>query len=85
MADPAAALRPVCEGLGIDPDDSALQEVSWNGQRLDEVYPWGTIRAPTPEANLATAQELSNAERDEVGARAKPFLEPFGYEQFLAG
>ena len=85
MADPPAALRPVCDALGIDPDDAALRKVSWNGEPLDEVYPWGTIRSPTPEANLATAQELSSAERDEVGARARPFLEPFGYEQFPVG
>jgi hypothetical protein len=85
MADASAALRPVCEGLGVDPEDSALQQVSWNGQALDEVYPWGTIRAPTPEANLATARELSDDERSEVGARARPFLEPFGYETFLEG
>ena len=35
---------------------------SWNGKVLEQVYPWGTIRTPTPEANQATADELSAAE-----------------------
>ena len=59
--------------------------MSWNGRALDQVYPWGTIRTPTPEANLATANELDGQEKREVEVRAGRFLEPFGYDHFLGG
>ena len=28
---------------------------SWNGQKMEQVYPWGTVRTPTPEANTSAA------------------------------
>ena len=55
MSDPLATLGSICEKLGLDRSDS-LQRVSWNGNALEEVYPWGTIRKATPEANKATAR-----------------------------
>ncbi len=84
MADSVSALAPVCEALGLDADDS-LAGPSWNGAELTEVYPWGTIRRATPEQNLATAEELTEPERDEVAARAFQYLEVLGYEGFLRG
>jgi hypothetical protein len=56
---------------------------SWNGTKLEEVYPWGTIRRATPNANRETALELSPAEREEVRARTRPFLEALDYKSFL--
>jgi hypothetical protein len=84
MEDSRSALGPVCEAIGVEVADS-LKEVSWNGRALDQVYPWGTIRTPTPEANLATANELDGQEKREVEVRAGRFLEPFGYDHFLGG
>ena len=57
MRDPKKTLGEVCDRLGLERSDS-LAKVSWNGNQLEQVYPWGTIRTPTPEANLATAREL---------------------------
>jgi hypothetical protein len=82
MRDPQATLGGICDWLGVE-RAASLAAPSWNGQPLDEVYPWGTIRKATPEANLATARELSAAERDEVRARAWRYLEAFDYERFL--
>jgi hypothetical protein len=82
MADPTSALGAICERLGLDVPDS-LREPSWNGKRLDEVYPWGTIRAVTGEANRATAAELSEAEQEEIALRTSPYLGVFDYENFL--
>jgi hypothetical protein len=82
VADPFTALSAILEPLGIEPAES-LRQPTWNGHALDQVYPWGTIRTPTPEANRATAAELSAAERDAVAARAKPYLELLGYTDFL--
>ena len=82
LADPAGTLGALCAKLGLESAD-ALRGPSWNGKPLTEVYPWGTIRHATPAANEATARELPPAERDEVRARAKPYLEPFGYANFI--
>lgn len=82
MADPQAALGPVCRAMGLTAP-SSLSEPSWNGQPLAEVYPWGTIRTPTPEANLATARELDEQERVDVRRLAGPFLEALGYASLI--
>jgi hypothetical protein len=83
MAGPADALAPVLEALGLDRADS-LAQPSWNGKALEQVYPWGTIRSATPEANHATALELSEDERADVAARAWQYLDVFGYTDFLS-
>lgn len=83
-ADAPAALAPLCDALGIDPSDASLRGPTWNGQTLDEVYPWGTIRAPTPAANRARAEELSNGERAEVARFAGRWIDDLGYSDFMA-
>jgi hypothetical protein len=82
LRDSRNTLGSVCEKLGLEDSDS-LSYVSWNGAKLDQVYPWGTIRTPTPEANRQTALELPVAEIDEIGQRAQPYLEAFDYKNFL--
>ncbi len=82
LADPLEVLSGFCKSIGVAPSPS-LVFPSWNGQALPEVYPWGTIRLATTEANLATARELPDAERNEIAVRARSFLEIFGYEQLL--
>lgn len=83
MAAPRAALAGLCSALGIASGPS-LDVPSWNGVALDEIYPWGTIRRATPEANRATAAELSAEEQTVVRHHAGLFLEPFGYGNFLS-
>ena len=61
----------------------SLKKPTWNGEPLKEVYPWGTIRTPTPSANRATATELSAAEQAEIRARTWQYLETFDYKSFL--
>ena len=82
MESPVDALEPVLGALGLEPDD-ALDAPSWNGTPLDEVYPWGTIRTPTTAANRATADELTDEERDRIAEHASHYLGEFGYEAFL--
>ena len=83
MRDSRATLGAVCEKLDIDPAADSLTRPTWNGTELKEVYPWGTIRTPTPEANLATARELTAAQIDEIRLRARPYLESLDYASFL--
>jgi hypothetical protein len=82
MADPYQTLGAVCRKLGLESSDS-LRKVTWNGQLLDQVYPWGTIRTPTPEVNLATARELTKAQTEQIRHRAWPYLEAFDYKSFV--
>jgi len=82
MADPPVTLGEFCENIGLDTSDS-LSTPSWNGTKLEEVYPWGTIRKATPAANIATANELSDEEKEEVRMRAGHFLEVFDYQDMV--
>jgi hypothetical protein len=82
MRDSRKTLGAVCEELGLEAADS-LSQVTWNGCELKEVYPWGAIRTPTPEVNLATARELNSTQIEEIRLRAHPYLETFDYKSFL--
>lgn len=82
MADSYATLGTVCEKLSLEPADS-LRKISWNGAQLEQVYPWGTIRTPTPEANRRTAEELTAEQIGEIRMRARPYLETFDYKNFI--
>ena len=81
MRDSRGTLGKICDKLGIETTDS-LARISWNGGELEQVYPWGTIRIPTPEANLQTARELSQKQVEEIRLRARPYLETFDYKSF---
>lgn len=82
MADSYRTLGAVCEKLGLESSDR-IRKVTWNGRELEQVYPWGTIRTPTPGANLATAKELTSAQTEEIRHRAGPYLEAFDYKSFV--
>jgi sulfotransferase family protein len=78
VADPVDTLSGVLARMGVS-TSATLARPSWNGRVLDQVHPWGTIRVPTPEANRATADELSQGEKDEIRARTAPLLAAFAY------
>lgn len=82
MAGPQKTLGAICDKLGLETADS-LSTPTWNGAKLEEIYPWGTIRKATPEANRRTAEELSIEEREEVRHRAWPYVEEFDYNGFI--
>ncbi|MDR3514263.1 MAG: sulfotransferase [Azospirillaceae bacterium] len=78
LTDPTRALAPVLSAVGVAPE--LLPGVpSWNRRTMTEVYPWGTIRLPTPAANRATAAELSKDEVSAVAAAAGPYLDILDY------
>jgi hypothetical protein len=82
MRDPRGTLGGLCTALGLETTDS-LSQPSWNGEPLTEVYPWGTIRVPAPDANLATARLLTPAQTDEIRVRTREYLDAFDYAKFL--
>jgi hypothetical protein len=78
IADPTKVLGTICEKMGLSSDQS-LSKPSWNGEALKEVYPWGTVRIPTPEVNIETAKALSKEEIDEIYLRTEMYLDRFDY------
>lgn len=82
LGDPVGALGQVCAALGAEAA-ATLARPSWNGDELAEVYPWGTIRRATLEANRATADRLAPAERGQIRERAAPYLDILDYARFV--
>lgn len=82
MADPAGTLGGLCRELGLDVSET-LAKASWNGNELAEVYPWGTIRTPTIEANRATARELNARQIEAIRERTRLYLDAFDYAELV--
>ena len=82
MADPRGTLGGFCRSLGLE-DAPTLATPTWNGAELKELYPWGTIRHATPEANLATARELDDGERERIALLTWQYLDLLDYRSFL--
>lgn len=82
VADPAKTMESLLKRLGLPMSPECLHP-SFNGVKLEQVYPWGTIRIPTPEANLATANELSAAQKREIKTETIVMQRLLGYEKFL--
>lgn len=80
VADPVKTLSAVLDKVGVG-GDPALAAPSWNGKKLEQVHPWGTIRTATPAANEAARKEHSAEDAEEIRRRAEPFLAPFGYDR----
>lgn len=81
IANPRQVLGGMLGKMGLG-DSASLEKPSWNGKALEQVYPWGTIRIPTAEVNLATGKELSTAEIGEMFERLEPVLQRYDYLDF---
>lgn len=79
VASPREAMGGLAKKLGIAWDD-ALLHPSWNGKKMASVYPWGTIRTPTTEANIATMNELNAEQKATIKSVTNVMLPHFGYE-----
>ncbi|MGQ0826847.1 MAG: sulfotransferase [Bacteroidota bacterium] len=76
IKDKEKTLAAVLKKVGIG-SSKTLTYPSWNGEKLKEVYPWGTVRIPTEDVNLKTAKELNKQEIQEIYERTKHYLEIF--------
>ena len=61
---------------------SSLEYPSWNGRKLEQLIPWGTIKIPTKKANLETAKELSQKDYKEIKKLTSVLSKILGYDQF---
>lgn len=78
IENPQQVLGNVLLKLGISTNES-LSRPSWNGEPLQEVYPWGTVRIPTEEVNINTAKELTKDQINEIFLRTELFIDKFNY------
>ena len=78
IKDKVGTLSAVLKKVGIG-TSKTLETPSWHGEELKEVYPWGTVRIPTEEANLKTAKELNKDEINEIFERTKTYLDIFKF------
>ena len=69
----------LCVNLNIHFNESLLSP-SWNSEKLDDVYPWGTIHSPDTDEQNTRKQELTDAEIDEARQISKFFIKEFNYE-----
>lgn len=79
IVDPVKILSEFLAKIGVGSSEN-LAKPSWNGGFLEQIYPWGTIRTATTEANRATGAELSAEEKDEIRQRTKALLPILRYE-----
>jgi len=79
-----ATIRDLCDDLGVGYSEKCLYP-SWNGQKLEQVYPWGTIRIPTPAVNVATMNQLTEAEKAQIKSLSIVMQKQLGYENFWTG
>lgn len=82
IGNPVKTLGDVCQKLDLDVTDS-LKTPTWNGAALEQVYPWGTIRKASSQANQDTANELTAEEKAEVRAYAGHYLDVFDFKGFV--
>ncbi len=82
VASPKKTMKGLLKRLGLPMADECLAP-SFNGVKLEQVYPWGTIRIPTPEANLATANELNGDQKRQIRTETSVMLSLLGYDKFL--
>ena len=67
VSDPEGTLTPVFGAMGLDWSE-ACSFPSFNSERLESVFPWGTIVTASTDANERTAGELSGEEVDKMRA-----------------
>lgn len=69
----------LAEKIGISFNESMMYP-SWNGGKLENMYPWGTIDLANPEEQQQRIQELSNHQVTEIRQITGYMVQALGYE-----
>lgn len=78
VANPKQTMDWLMESFSLPISDKVYYP-SFDGKRLESVKPWGTIVSATPEANIATACELNDDQRDAISVECGVMLDVLGY------
>jgi len=79
LSNKKATMEKLSDQLGISFNESMLYP-SWNGKKLDNVYPWGTIDFPDENEQSTRKSELTSDEIDEIRRISKIFAAELGYD-----
>jgi len=71
-------MRKLCYQLGLSFSDTLLYP-SWNGKKLDDVYPWGTIYSPDTGEQEKRKSELSEEQIAEIRGITRLPAKELGY------
>jgi hypothetical protein len=82
-ANPKEIMDSLMGNLGLPLSDKVYYP-SFNGQKLESVKPWGTIKNVSTESNWTTANELSDDNQERVTAETQFMLQACGYNNMLA-
>lgn len=82
VADTPRTMGKLLKDMGL-PESERCTYPSFNGVRLEEVFPWGTIRVPTTEANMATANELTAEQKRDMKTETLQMQRLLGYDQLF--
>jgi hypothetical protein len=82
VADRKKFFTKLARNLGIS-YSKTLEYPSWNGKELQDMFPWGTIRIPTPDMNKRTAGELRASEKRQVRSQTSVINKLLGYDTFI--
>lgn len=80
VEDPKKYFKALSKKLGISYSPT-MEYPSWNGRKLENIVPWGTVQTPTTTANIATKNELSAKEKEEIKIRTSAINKILGYEK----
>lgn len=75
---PKQEMEDISNFLEIPYSDTLLYP-SFNGKKIDIVYPWGTIKHVTTEENIKTSKELSEEQKKKIGTECRFLLENLDY------
>lgn len=81
VENPQRVMDGLCVSLGIEKSDKSYYP-SFNGKKLESVYPWGTIKSVTEEANFATANELTPEQKAAIRIESNIMIGAFGYNEY---
>lgn len=81
IQNPENVLGGLLKKMGLKTSET-LKYPSWNGTKLKQVYPWGTVKIPSAKVNFETAKELTISEKNEIFLRTENLITEFDYKEF---
>ncbi len=78
---PSEYFKKLSKKLGIS-YSKTMEYPSWNGKKLENIVPWGTVKIPTSQANIKTKNELSSKEKEEIKKRTSQISKLLEYDKY---
>ena len=79
FSEPENTMRTLLTEIKLPWHESVLSP-SFAGKKMQQVFPWGTVKYPTSQANINTAAELTKTQHHEILTECSPILELLDYK-----